>query len=323
MNTKDPFFLLLEKVFIENQFPQQKWFCEAKSYDELVDAIKQNLAFRLICLQRNITDEDIRNLLRTSVSYMAHYAAPKVAKRLIAKKKFLPFSVKIAASGEIKHYDMAKFPHLACSDSREIVASLIREKTPKEMKLVIMCSESKMEKYGIFLGVETQYLAIMRGGEYGPSLISTCTAAENMLNSLMCESQRRLDLLEQNGFYSIEQYNAFAISPEFFIPYIVVVMDDFADFITQAGRHIEKPIVYLARGAERAGIHILLSTTRPSNDVLTGVIKSEIPKYLRMSYTMNDAEIQAIVEEKVNPKYTGEQYTLPFCKITHIHKKII
>ena len=100
-------------------------------------------------------------------------------------------------------------------------------------------------------------------------------------------------------------------------------MDDFADFITQAGRHIEKPIVYLARGAERAGIHILLSTNRPSNDVLTGVIKSEIPKYLRMSYTMNDAEIQAIVEEKVNPKYTGEQYTLPFCKITHIHKKII
>ena len=214
---------------------------------------------------------------------------------VIASKKFqeskmeLPIAMGKNISNETVVIDLAKTPHLLMAGATGqgksvglncILTSLLYKKHPAEVKFVLV--DPKKVELTLFNKIERHYLAKLPGE--AEAIITDTTKVVNTVNSLCIEMDNRYDLLKTAMVRNIKEYNekfkARKLNPENghqFLPYIVLVIDEFADLIMTAGKEVETPIARLAQLARAIGIHLIVATQRPSVNVITGMIKANFP----------------------------------------------
>ncbi len=214
---------------------------------------------------------------------------------VVASPKFqtadmdLPIVFGRTISNEVFVADLAKMPHLLMAGAtgqgksvgiNAILTSLIYKKHPSELKFVMV--DPKKVELSLYSKIERHYLAKLPDTE--DAIITDNAKVINTLNSLCIEMDQRYDLLKNAFCKNIKEYNAkFAqrkLNPENghrYLPYIVLVVDEFADLIMTAGKEVEHPIARLAQLARAIGIHLIVATQRPSVNVITGMIKANFP----------------------------------------------
>jgi len=204
-------------------------------------------------------------------------------------KMDLPIALGKTISNETFVVDLAKMPHLLMAGAtgqgksvglNAVLASLLYKKHPAEVKFVLV--DPKKVELTLFNKIERHYLAKLPDTE--EAIITDTTMVINTLNSLCIEMDNRYDLLKNAYVRNIKEYNAKFIARKLnpenghkFLPYIVLVIDEFADLIMTAGKEIETPIARLAQLARAIGIHLIVATQRPSVNVITGIIKANFP----------------------------------------------
>lgn len=185
--------------------------------------------------------------------------------------------------------DLAKMPHLLVAGAtgqgksvglNAIIASLLYKKHPAQLKFVMV--DPKKVELTLYTKIEKHFLAKLPDTE--EAIITDTQKVVNTLNSLCIEMDQRYDLLKAAQVRNIKEYNAKFIARKLnpekghkYLPYIVVVVDEFADLIMTAGKEIEGPIARLAQLARAIGIHLIIATQRPSTNIITGVIKANFP----------------------------------------------
>lgn len=211
---------------------------------------------------------------------------------IIGSEKFqkcgyeLPFGIGKTISNESYVADLAKMPHILMAGAtgqgksvglNAIIASLLYSKHPSELKFVLV--DPKKVELSLFRKIERHYLAKLPDSE--DAIITDVRKVVRTLNSLCIEMDNRYELLKDAGVRNIKEYNAKFISRRLspveghrFLPYIVLVVDEFADLIMTAGREVEGPIARLAQLARAIGIHLIIATQRPSVKIITGNIKA-------------------------------------------------
>ncbi|WP_109300139.1 DNA translocase FtsK [Aquimarina sp. AU474] len=221
----------------------------------------------------------------------------------IASQKFqnaemeLPLSLGKTISNETFVVDLAKMPHLLMAGAtgqgksvglNAILTSLLYKKHPAEVKFVLV--DPKKVELTLFNKIERHYLAKLPDTD--EAIITDNTKVINTLNSLCIEMDARYDLLKMAMVRNIKEYNAKfktrKLNPENghrFLPYIVLVVDEFADLIMTAGKEVETPIARLAQLARAIGIHLIIATQRPSVNVITGMIKANFPARIAFRVT--------------------------------------
>lgn len=214
---------------------------------------------------------------------------------VIASQKFqntdmdLPVVFGKTISNEIFMADLAKMPHLLMAGAtgqgksvgiNAILTSLLYKKHPSELKFVLV--DPKKVELTLYSKIERHYLAKLPDSE--DAIITDTTKVINTLNSLCVEMDTRYDLLKSAFCRTIKEYNKKfqerKLNPENghrYLPYIVLVVDEFADLIMTAGKEVENPIARLAQLARAVGIHLIVATQRPSVNVITGMIKANFP----------------------------------------------
>lgn len=214
---------------------------------------------------------------------------------IIASKKFqeskfeLPVAFGRTITNEIFMVDLAKMPHLLVAGAtgqgksvglNAIITSLLYKKHPSQLKLVLV--DPKKVEFNIYGDIEKHFLAKLPDGE--DAIITDTSKVVETLNSLCKEMDDRYDLLKKAHVRNIKEYNEkFFIrhlNPEKghrFLPYIVVIVDEFGDLIMTAGKEVEMPIARIAQLARAVGIHMIIATQRPSVNIITGVIKANFP----------------------------------------------
>lgn len=214
----------------------------------------------------------------------------------------LPMALGLTIENDVFVCDLAKMPHLLVAGAtgmgksvglNTIIASLLYKKHPAELKFVLV--DPKMVEFSLYKCIEHHYLAKLPDEE--SAIITDPTKVVATLNSLCLEMDNRYALLSQAGMRGIKEYNQKFISrrlnPEKghrYLPYIVVIIDEFADLILTAGKEIESPISRIAAKARAVGIHMILATQRPSVNVITGTIKANFPGRMAFRVTqMNDS----------------------------------
>lgn len=211
------------------------------------------------------------------------------SKAYIETKAKLPLAMGTTIQNEVYIADLAKIPHLLVAGAtgmgksvglNAIIASLLYKKHPSELKFVLI--DPKMVEFSLYSKLERHYLAKLPDEE--EPIITEPAKAVTTLNSLCVEMQNRLALLKKAGMRNIAEYNelftARKLNPEKghrFLPYIVVIIDEFADLLMTTGKELETPVARLAQKARAVGIHLILATQRPSVDVITGMIKNNFP----------------------------------------------
>lgn len=222
---------------------------------------------------------------------------PKIVsmRSVIASTKFqkaemdLPLALGKTISNETFIVDLAQMPHMLMAGAtgqgksvglNAILASLLYKKHPAEVKFVLV--DPKKVELTLFNKIERHYLAKLPDTE--EAIITDTTKVIHTLNSLCIEMDQRYDLLKDAMVRNIKEYNvkfkSRQLNPENghqFLPYIVLVVDEFADLIMTAGKEIETPIARLAQLARAVGIHLIIATQRPSVNVITGIIKANFP----------------------------------------------
>ncbi|WP_456463526.1 DNA translocase FtsK 4TM domain-containing protein [Lutibacter sp.] len=216
-------------------------------------------------------------------------------KSVISSTKFqnsemeLPIALGKTISNETFVIDLAKMPHLLMAGAtgqgksvglNAVLTSLLYKKHPAEVKFVLV--DPKKVELTLFNKIERHYLAKLPDTE--EAIITDTTKVVNTLNSLCIEMDARYDLLKTAMVRNIKEYNikfkARKLNPNDghkFLPYIVLIIDEFADLIMTAGKEIETPIARLAQLARAIGIHLIVATQRPSVNVITGIIKANFP----------------------------------------------
>ena len=216
-------------------------------------------------------------------------------KSVLSSQKFqntkmdLPIALGKTISNETFVVDLAKMPHLLMAGAtgqgksvglNAVLASLLYKKHPAEVKFVLV--DPKKVELTLYNKIERHYLAKLPDTE--DAIITDTTLVINTLNSLCIEMDQRYDLLKNAFVRNIKEYNkkfiARKLNPENghrYLPYIVLVIDEFADLIMTAGKEIETPIARLAQLARAIGIHLIVATQRPSVNVITGIIKANFP----------------------------------------------
>lgn len=214
---------------------------------------------------------------------------------VIASQKFqnsemdLPVVFGKTISNEIFMADLAKMPHLLMAGAtgqgksvgiNAILTSLLYKKHPSELKFVLV--DPKKVELTLYSKIERHYLAKLPDAD--EAIITDTTKVINTLNSLCIEMDTRYDLLKSAFCRTIKEYNKKfterKLNPENghrYLPYIVLVVDEFADLIMTAGKEVELPIARLAQLARAVGIHLIVATQRPSVNVITGMIKANFP----------------------------------------------
>lgn len=222
---------------------------------------------------------------------------------VISSKKFqesqmeLPVALGKTISNETFVVDLAKMPHLLMAGAtgqgksvglNAVLTSLLYRKHPAEVKFVLV--DPKKVELTLFNKIERHYLAKLPDSE--DAIITDTTKVVNTLNSLCIEMDARYDLLKNAMVRNIKEYNAKfkarKLNPENghqFLPYIVLVIDEFADLIMTAGKEVETPIARLAQLARAIGIHLIVATQRPSVNVITGIIKANFPARIAFRVT--------------------------------------
>jgi len=213
----------------------------------------------------------------------------------IASAKFqnskmeLPIAFGKTISNETFVADLAKMPHLLMAGAtgqgksvglNAVLTSLLYKKHPAEVKFVLI--DPKKVELTLFNKIERHYLAKLPDAE--EAIITDTTKVVNTLNSLCIEMDERYDLLKNAFVRNIKEYNdkfkKRQLNPENghrFLPYIVLVIDEFADLMMTASKEVEVPIARLAQLARAIGIHLIIATQRPSVNVITGIIKANFP----------------------------------------------
>ncbi len=216
-------------------------------------------------------------------------------KSVISSTKFqnsemeLPIALGKTISNETFVVDLAKMPHLLMAGAtgqgksvglNAVLTSLLYKKHPAEVKFVLV--DPKKVELTLFNKIERHYLAKLPDTD--DAIITDTTKVINTLNSLCIEMDMRYDLLKLAMIRNIKEYNAKfklrRLNPNDghkFLPYIVLIIDEFADLIMTAGKEIETPIARLAQLARAVGIHLIVATQRPSVNVITGIIKANFP----------------------------------------------
>ena len=209
----------------------------------------------------------------------------------------LPIALGKTISNETFVVDLAKMPHLLMAGAtgqgksvglNAVLTSLLYKKHPAEVKFVLV--DPKKVELTLFNKIERHYLAKLPDTE--DAIITDNAKVVNTLNSLCTEMDNRYSLLKDAMVRNIKEYNekfkARKLNPEAghrFLPYIVLVVDEFADLIMTAGKEVEVPIARLAQLARAIGIHLIIATQRPSVNVITGLIKANFPARIAFRVT--------------------------------------
>lgn len=221
-------------------------------------------------------------------------------KSIISSDKFeysnmeLPIVMGKTIANEVWMADLASMPHLLIAGAtgqgksvglNVVLTSLIYKKHPSQLKLVLV--DPKKVELSLYNKLEKHFLAKLPGDD--EAIITEVKKVIKTLNSLCLEMDQRYELLKEAGVRNIKEYNSKFVKrlldpkdSHRFLPYIVLVIDEFADMIMVAGKEIELPIARLAQLARAVGIHLVLATQRPSVNVITGTIKANFP--VRISY---------------------------------------
>jgi len=218
-------------------------------------------------------------------------------KTLLESEKFKTnsFSLPIAIGKKINNenfiVDLASMPHLLMAGAtgqgksvglNAILVSLLYSKHPSQLKFVLV--DPKKVELSIYKTIEKHFLAKLPGDDTDDAIITDTKKVVHTLNALCIEMDNRYDLLKEAGCRNIKEYNekfaARKLNPEKghqFLPFIVLVVDEFADLIMTAGKEVEMPIARLAQLARAIGIHLIIATQRPSVNIITGTIKANFP----------------------------------------------
>ena len=224
-------------------------------------------------------------------------------KSVIASQKFqnaemeLPIAFGKTISNETFTVDLVKMPHLLMAGAtgqgksvglNVILTSLLYKKHPSEVKFILV--DPKKVELNIYNKIERHYLAKLPNSE--ESIITDNKKVIHTLNSLCIEMDNRYELLKNAMCRNIREYNqkykSRKLNPDNghrFLPYIVLVVDEFADLIMSAGKEVETPIARLAQLARAIGIHLIIATQRPSVNVITGIIKANFPARIAFRVT--------------------------------------
>ncbi len=217
-------------------------------------------------------------------------------KTIIASKKFqttkfeLPIALGKTIANETFVIDLAKAPHMLVAGAtgqgksvglNAIITSLLYKKHPSQIKFVLV--DPKKVELNIYSKIERHFLAKLPGDE-DEAIITDVAKVVTTLNSLTIEMDFRYDLLKKAHARNIKEYNHKFVKRELnpekghrFLPYIIVIIDEFADLIMTAGKEVELPIARIAQLARAVGIHMIVATQRPSTNIITGVIKANFP----------------------------------------------
>ncbi|MCX6273253.1 MAG: DNA translocase FtsK 4TM domain-containing protein [Bacteroidetes bacterium] len=201
----------------------------------------------------------------------------------------LPIALGKTISNETFVADLTKFPHLLMAGAtgqgksvglNAIITSILYRKHPSEVKFVMV--DPKKVELSLFAKIENHYLAKLP--DFDEAIITDTRKVVRVLNSMMIEMDNRYNLLKDAQVRNIKEYNtkfiARKLNPEKghqFLPYIVLVVDEFADLIMTAGKEIETPLTRLAQLSRAIGIHLIIATQRPSVNIITGTIKANFP----------------------------------------------
>lgn len=201
----------------------------------------------------------------------------------------LPIALGSTISNEVFMADLAKMPHLLVAGAtgqgksvglNAIITSLLYSKRPDELKFVMI--DPKMVEFSLYAKIEGHYLAKIPDAE--DAVITDMDKVVATLSSLCIEMDNRYQLLKEAATKNIIEYNekikAKKLNPaegHKFMPYIVVIVDEFSDLIMTAGKEVEVPIARLAQKARAVGMHVIIATQRPSANVITGIIKANFP----------------------------------------------
>ena len=201
----------------------------------------------------------------------------------------LPIAMGCTIANKVFIADLCKMPHVLVAGAtgqgksvglNAIFTSLIYRKHPAELKFVLF--DPKMVEFSLYAKLEHHYLAKLPGEE--DPIVTDFTKAVATLNSLTVLMDNRYELLKNAKVRNIKEYNEKFVNHRLnpdkgheYMPYIVVVVDEFADLIMMAGKEVEKPIARIAQKARAVGIHMIIATQRPSTDVITGMIKANFP----------------------------------------------
>ena len=222
---------------------------------------------------------------------------------VIASKRFqesaydLPVALGRTITNEIFMFDLCKMPHLLVAGAtgqgksvglNAIITSLLYKKHPAEMKMVLV--DPKMVEFNIYSTIEKHYLAKLPDAE--KAIITDVSKVTQTLNSLTREMDDRYELLMNAGVRNIKEYNEKfrkrrlnPLKGHRFLPYIVVIIDEFGDLIMTAGKEIEMPIARIAQKARAVGMHMVIATQRPTTNIITGTIKANFPARMAFRVT--------------------------------------
>lgn len=214
---------------------------------------------------------------------------------ILASKKFqettfdLPVALGKTITNEVFMVDLTKAPHMLVAGAtgqgksvglNAIVTSLLYKKHPSELKFVII--DPKKVEFAIYAPIEKHFLAKLP--DASDAIITDVSKVVQTLNSLCVEMDTRYDLLRKAGCRNIKEYNAKFINRQLnpenghrFMPYIVIIIDEFGDLIMTTGKEVELPICRIAQLARAVGIHAIIATQRPTTNIITGTIKANFP----------------------------------------------
>ena len=211
----------------------------------------------------------------------------------------LPLAIGKTISNESYVIDLTKCPHLLVAGAtgqgksvglNAIIASILYKKHPSQVKFVLV--DPKKVELTLYKKIEKHYLAKLP--ESDDAIITDVEKVKQTLNSLTVEMDNRYDLLKEAECRNIKEYNAKFVArrlnPERghkFLPYIIVVIDEFADLIMTAGKEVEKPLARIAQLARAIGIHLIVATQRPTTNIITGTIKANFPS--RIAFKVSSA----------------------------------
>lgn len=222
---------------------------------------------------------------------------PKIVsmQSIIGSKKFqestfdLPIAFGKTITNEVFMVDLCKMPHVLVAGAtgqgksvglNAIITSLLYKKHPAELKFVLV--DPKKVEFSIYSSIENHFLAKLPDGE--EAIITDVTKVVQTLNSLCVEMDSRYDLLKKAHVRNVKEYNEKFVNrrlnPEKghkYMPYIVVIIDEFGDLIMTAGKEVELPIARIAQLARAVGIHMIIATQRPTTNIITGTIKANFP----------------------------------------------
>ena len=215
---------------------------------------------------------------------------------ILNSKKFqettmdLPLAIGKTITNEVYMVDLAKIPHLLVAGAtgqgksvglNTIITSLLYKKHPNELKIVLV--DPKKVEFSVYAPIADHFMATVAGNEDEP-IITDVTKVVNTLNSLTTLMDARYDLLKIAGARNIKEYNQKFVNHQLdltkgheYMPYIVVIIDEYGDLIMTAGKEIELPITRIAQLARAVGIHMIIATQRPTANIITGSIKANFP----------------------------------------------